>query len=264
MRTLSYDGSPPRRLGWRRLIDSAARWVYACLDIGLISHVKWYAQSGENVAMTSSSPEPQDAAWDADTKFGIAFHEYQLLMEGTDKITDRRQTVNTLFVSINALFLTGVGYLLFQSFQSFQKDRNTFWFLFGFLIIAVFMSVINATWLDLSDSNRRLVDLRIRYMKQLEKHLRHAGVFPVVHVPLEVGEGRVPGHLVDTTRGTYTLEDVLYNPETGKPPLSFSRAEQRVGTMLIGAYWLALLFAGAAYIVLVILPLNGVKLPAWI
>lgn len=197
--------------------------------------------------MTTSSPEPQDAAWDTDTKLGIAFHEYRLLMEGTDKITDRRQTVNTLFVSINALFLTGVGYLLFQSFQSFQKDPNAIWFIVGFLIIAVLMSLINWTWLELSDSNRRLIDLRIRYLKQLEKHLRHAGVFPVVDVPLKKGEGRIAGQKIDTTRGTYTLEDVLYNPVNGQLPLIFSRAEQRVGWVLTFAYWLALLFAWVAY-----------------
>ncbi len=188
----------------------------------------------------------------------VAFKEYQLLMEGTDKITDRRQTVNTLFVSINALFLTGVGYLLLQSFQSVT---HSVWFIVGFLIIAILMTIVNKTWLDLSESNRRLVDLRIRYMKQLEKHLREANVFPVVVVPLKADEVRETGVQTETTRGTYTLEDVLYNPDAKHQPLGFSRAEQRVGRAFTTAYWLALCIAVVAFAVIVGAPLLGVKLP---
>jgi len=179
-------------------------------------------------------------------------------MEGTDKITDRRQTVNTLFVSINALFLTGVGYLLLQSFQSVTHSA---WFIVGFLVIAILMTRINTTWLNLSESNRRLVDLRIRYMKQLEKHLRAENVFPVVVVPLKSDEVRVKGIQTETTRGTYTLEDVLYNPDAKHQPLGFSRAEQRVGRAFTAAYWLAFIIAIAAFAVIVGAPLIGVKLP---
>ena len=210
--------------------------------------------------MSDSSSTPPDVGWNNTINLGIAFHEYQLLMEGTDKITDRRQTVNTLFVSINALFLTGVGYLLLQSFQN---AAHALWFIVGFLIIALFMTRINRTWLKLSESNRRLVDLRIRYLKQLEKHMRQGGVFPLVDVPLKDDEARVIGQHIEQSRGTYTVEDVLYNPDARNPALGFSRAEQLIGRLLTRAYWLAFMFAIVAFIVQVLLPLNGVKLPVW-
>lgn len=188
----------------------------------------------------------------------VAFDEYKFLSEGTDDITDRRQTVNTLFVSINALFLTGVGYLLFQFFQS---SHDAVPFLIAFLAIAIITSLINSAWLSLSESNRKLVDLRIRYLKQLEKHLRQGGAFPEVVIPLKDYETRAPGKNVEETRGTYTLEDVLYNPGAKKQPFGFSRAEQRIGRTFTWAYWLALVFAILTYVYVVVLPAVGLTLP---
>ena len=190
--------------------------------------------------------------WTNPEALKIAFDEYKFLSEGTDDITDRRQTVNTLFVSINALFLTGVGYLLFQFFQS---SHDAIPFLIAFLAISIITSLINSAWLSLSESNRKLVDLRIRYLKQLEKHLRHGGAFPVVEIPLKKDEIRAESVNVETTRGTYTLEDVLYNPGAKKEPFGFSRAEQRIGKTFTVAYWVALIIAVVAYVVVVIAPM---------
>lgn len=192
-------------------------------------------------------------------------------MEGTDKITDRRQTVNTLFVSINALFLTGVGYLLLQFFHD-KSDSG--WFIGGFIIIAFIMTFINNTWLKLSESNRRLVDLRIRYMQRLEAHMRIGGIFPPVETPLKGDEAEADLNLTvvdreQTTnvrengqiesrrvsykalvdRGTYTIEDVLYSPTAQKVAFGFSRAEQRIGRMFAWSYWLAVALALFAFVV---------------
>jgi hypothetical protein len=193
--------------------------------------------------------------WTNPEALKIAFDEYKFLSESTDDITDRRQTVNTLFVSINALFLTGVGYLLFQFFQS---TRDALPFLVAFFIIAIITSLINSAWLSLSESNRKLVDLRIRYLKQLEKHLRQGGLFPVVETPLKKDETRAPDVHVEQTRGTYTLEDVLYNPNAQKEQFGFSRAEQRIGKTFTWAYRLAFVLAVCAYVYAVVLPELGV------
>jgi hypothetical protein len=202
--------------------------------------------------MGQPQPDQSSAQWTDPVALDVAFKEYQFLAESTDKITDRRQTVNTLFVSINALFLTGVGYLLLQFFQNIHE---ALFFLFGFLAIAIITGIVNRAWLKLSESNRRLVDLRIRYLKQLEKQLRHGGVFPVVETPLKPDEVRAGGAHVETTRGTYTLEDILYNPEAKKEPFGFSRAEQRIGRTFTIAYWLGFALAVAAYIVTVLIPM---------
>lgn len=195
--------------------------------------------------------QPQ-GAWQEKDALRVAFEEYRFLADSTDRITDRRQTVNTLFVSINALFLTGVGYLLLQFLQSMREAP---FFLLGFVAIAIITGIINRAWLRLSESNRRLVDLRIRYLKQLEKHLRHGGAFPEVETPLKKDEIRADGVHVETTRGTYTLEDVLYNPEAKKEPFGFSRAEQRIGRTFTFAYWVALVIAVFAYGTVVIAPM---------
>lgn len=169
-----------------------------------------------------------------------SFQEYQALAEGTDKVTDRRQTVNTLFVSINALFLTGVGYLLLQYVQS---DRPSAWFILGFLAIAWITSRINGAWLKLSEQNRRMVDLRIRYLQQIEKQLRDTGFLPTVAVPLRPDEIMADGKDSMTTRGTYSLEDVLYSPSAKRPPFSFTRAEQQIGRAFTWSYWVAVIVA---------------------
>jgi hypothetical protein len=165
---------------------------------------------------------------------------------GTDKITDRRQTVNTLFVSINALFLTGLGYLLLQFIQNLGRGGPLF--IIVFLAIAIVTARINRAWLKLSEQNRRLVDLRIRYLKQLEKQLRHGGVFPDIETPLKADESRVEGKNVVATRGTYTLEDVLYNPDAKTTVFGFSAAEQRIGRTFTAAYWFAFAFSLVAYL----------------
>jgi hypothetical protein len=207
-------------------------------------------------------PTPQSQPqmdWMSNDALTVAFQEYQFLSEGTDKITDRRQTVNTLFVSINALFLTGVGYLLFQFFETHGRSRS---FLIGFLVIAVITTLINRAWLKLSESNRRLVDLRIRYLKQIEAHLRDSAVFPSVTVLLKDDEISKDGPDKATTRGTYTLEDVLYNnPGVAKEQFSFSRAEQQIGRTFTSSYWLAFVLAAIAYLVVVILPLYIQSFP---
>lgn len=177
-----------------------------------------------------------------------SFQEYQALAEGTDKVTDRRQTVNTLFVSINALFLTGVGYLLLQYLSSQSASG---WFILGFVAIAWITTRLNSVWLKLSEQNRRMVSLRIRYLKEIEKQLRDSNFLPMVTVPLYDDEVMTDGEHSMTTRGTYTLEDVLYSPNAKRPAFSFTNAEQQIGHAFTWAYWIALIAAiavGASHV----------------
>lgn len=263
-------------------VDNATCRVYAVAVRSLASHncsvgrVERKAVAMQQTPQTQpvgpqQPPQGQPSAKWSDQALDIAFREYQLLMEGTDKITDRRQTVNTLFVSINALFLTGVGYLLLQFFHD-KSDSG--WFIGGFIIIAFIMTFINNTWLKLSESNRRLVDLRIRYMQRLEAHMRIGGIFPPVETPLKGDEAEADLNLTvvdreQTTnvrengqiesrrvsykalvdRGTYTIEDVLYSPTAQKVAFGFSRAEQRIGRMFAWSYWLAVALALFAFVV---------------
>ncbi len=213
----------------------------------------------------------------------LAFQEYQFVAEDTAKITDRRQTVNTLFVSINALFLSGVGYLLYLYFQTREGDARIFFFSIGFLAIALITTQLNRAWLRLSEQSRKLINLRIRYLERLEDLLRKTNYFPEVDTPLkgteedrkagkefEMPPDVFPGALVlhndeagkprrwMKTRGTYSLEEVLYNnPLAKKQPFSFSQAEQRIGATFTWAYWIAFIISVLAIAVQFIIFYTG-------
>jgi hypothetical protein len=204
-----------------------------------------------------------------DKRAEFVFDEYRSVAEDTAKITDRRQTVNTLFVTINALFLTGVGYLFLQFFQTNSGELLSIIFLPGFLAIAIITHLLNNTWLKLSEQSRNLIDLRIRYLKALEDWLRGSGYFPAVDTELKHDEAPPPA-LGDSevahtdgagktkrwmrTRGTYSIEDVFYGPKAKKEPFGFSRAEQRIGAIFTWSYWLA--FAVSVIAVAVQLGVN--------
>lgn len=211
--------------------------------------------------------------WRNPTVFDVAFREYQHLMEGTDRATDRRQTVNTLFVSINALFLTGVGYLLFQFFHEVfihevgkLDTRSACLYIAGFLVIVAITHRINGAWHKLSDQNRRLIDLRIRYMKRIEEGMRAAATFfPTVEVTLKDDEDHADAKPASaeadakrtlTTRGAYSLEDVLYsNPNPKAKTFGFTAAEQQIESAFTLSYWLALIVSILAYAATLAAPL---------
>ena len=193
----------------------------------------------------------------------FAFHEYEMVAEDTAKITDRRQTVNTLFVSINALFLTGVGYLIYTFFQTNGDGSHIVYYALGFLAIAIITTRINSSWLRLSEQSKNLINLRIRYLECLENLLRETNFFPTVDVPLtsnpELYEA-APKTLSDAEvshqdaagetqrwmriRGTYSLETVLYNnPNPKFKVFGFTQAEQTVGKAFTGAYWAAFILS---------------------
>lgn len=214
----------------------------------------------------------------------FAFQEYQMVADDTSKITDRRQTVNTLFVTINALFLTGVGYLLYLYFQAREGDLRIFFFSLGFLAIAVITTLLNRAWLRLSEQSRRLIDLRIRYLERLEGYMRVSGYFPSFETPLkgmnptsDKEYEAPPKTLADTTtshedeahvmrrwmntRGVYTLEEVLYNnPNPKYKVFGFSRAEQRVGATFKWAYWIAFAVSVIAIVVQTIIYYTGISI----
>jgi hypothetical protein len=202
----------------------------------------------------------------------LAFDEYKMVAEDTAKITDRRQTVNTLFVTINTVFLTGVGYLVYTFFQTNGDGSHVVYYAFGFLAIALITTRLNRSWLRLSEQSRKLIDLRIRYLERLEAFLRDTGYFPTFDTPLKGSdpdkdkeyesvppnfpgaENKHPDAAGSTkrwmnTRGTYSLEEVLYNnPNPKFKVFGFSRAEQLVGRTFTISYWAAFVISLIAII----------------
>lgn len=222
----------------------------------------------------------------------FAFNEYQMLVEDMAKLSDRRQMINTLFVTINTIFLTGVGYLLYKLGQAYGDNTQVLFFAIGFLVIAALTTVFNNAWRRIGGQYSNLVNLRVRYLKQLEVFMRASGFFPVFETSLSKTKKLVeippPGIYDDLsehddqsatkgidawntahpsdkpilnpvqpwlkTRGIYTLEDVLYsNPEKRFRASSFTKSEQQILVTFTSAYWAAF---GVSLICLIMLMLQ--------
>jgi hypothetical protein len=157
----------------------------------------------------------------------VRFKEYQALIEDTAKISDRRQTTNNIFVSLNVLFLTGLGLLFLQSGPHLSS-----WWVAGIFAIVTFIAItLNNNWLDQIEKSRRLVSLRIRYLEGLEDSLRASGEFENITVQPEKGGTPQAG------RGVYTFERMsLYSGSD--PRLGFTRSERALGITFNAIYLL--------------------------
>ena len=106
-------------------------------------------------------------------------------------------------------------------------------------------------WLRLSEQNRRLLNLRLRYLVALEKHLAQSEYFPSVTIslrPYEMREGQSSDKATFTGLGIYTIEgETLYHPTAKNKPFGFADAEVCVGRLFMAAYWAAFLIAGILY-----------------
>jgi len=192
---------------------------------------------------------PSDDARSKHKAFRYAFQEYELLVENTAMFSDNRQALSSLYISVvNLGFLTGAGYLLLQYFE---KSLQLWTLTLGLFAIACITSGVNMIWLRLSEQNRRLLNLRLRYLVALEKHLAQSENFPSVTIslrPYEMREGQSSDKATFTGRGIYTIEgETLYHPTAKNKPFGFADAEVCVGRLFMAAYWAAFLIAGILY-----------------
>lgn len=96
---------------------------------------------------------------------GGVFAQYSLLVKDTARISDRRQTVNTLYLSANSIILGGVV-LLVQ-----QADLRTAFLLFPVVVVAVAGFVLCLDWRRLIINYRKLLELRFSILEKLEEQL---------------------------------------------------------------------------------------------
>lgn len=114
------------------------------------------------------------------------FAEYTAIMETTGRLSDRRQTTNNHYVSLNVLFLTALGYLIF-----FSRLAN-WWIVVALSVMTITATIINSTWLRLIHRYTRLIGIRISYLEGLENLLRATGQYAEVHVAAGKQERVVP------------------------------------------------------------------------
>lgn len=194
-------------------------------------------------------PPRLDGAWDKPEAIKYAFREYEMLVENTAMFSDNRQALSSLYISVvNLGFLTAAGYLVLQYVEgSVHLATLTL----GLLAIAIVITGINIVWLRLSKQSRRLLNLRLRYLVELEKHLAQSGSFPAVTIRLtsyETSADKASSETTFTGRGIYTTEgETLYHPKAKNKPFGFADAEVGVGIVFIAAYWVAFVIAGLMY-----------------
>lgn len=171
--------------------------------------------------MAMNPPDRTASPWD----------QYPFLIEDTARLSDRRQTVNTLYLSANSLLLGALAILIQQS--KFQSVAIV-------LVVAVIAwagVVICADWRRLIANYRELLKLRFRLLNELESR---PDFFYLVK--------------------TFQREnEELYNPESKKrnPSLGlfgFSAVEEKIPGVFQFLYICGFLIAAA----LTVLVVSGV------
>ena len=156
---------------------------------------------GENKVMIDSENGLfNEEIIESSKSLAILLEQYKLYVELTDKISERRQTVNTFFLSLNSILITGLMIFLTQVGGA---QTNCIW-----ILIAIVTGIVAcATW-------RRL----IRSYGEL-----NAGRFQVIHLL----ESRLPARLFD-------FEWKIL--EQGKRYKPFTRTEVNVPLVFITMY----------------------------
>jgi len=89
--------------------------------------------------------------------------EYRAVMENYAQLAMRRQNLNTLFVGLNAFFLTGIGFLLLEShFNAWLLVCEV-----GAITVAIFP--MNVLWLRALARYRFMIEVHSDYLKHMEQ-----------------------------------------------------------------------------------------------
>jgi hypothetical protein len=151
------------------------------------------------------------------------FEQYQLIVEDTARLSDRRQTINNIYLSANSLLLGGIAVLAQQSGLKSLADI----FLI-FLLVCAGM-VLCFDWSRLIENYRKLIALRFDLLKKIEV----SSDFPA---PIQ----------------TYTEEEVLYPSDPGKRRFGFTRVEVNLPLVFITLYVLVVIGSIVLYYPLIV------------
>jgi len=99
--------------------------------------------------------------------------EYKIVLDDINRLSDRRQRSNDVFIALNGLFLTALGILLFAS------RLTTWWVPAALVVVSVVAVLINVIWLRSLRLYRRVSRAELQYANGLESLLRQSGAEPV-------------------------------------------------------------------------------------
>ncbi len=147
--------------------------------------------------------------------------EFKAILENTANLSDRRQTVNDIFVGLNSLFLTGLAFLFITS------HLQNWWTTAAFGGVTVLTSLINGVWWTLASRYRTLIQMRYSLLEEMEKQIQTLGEYPEYTVTIKGARGKT--FAAKTRFGTLALEHALH--DQGAAVYGFTRVESRLITL---------------------------------
>lgn len=105
-----------------------------------------------------------DKPYPANEKYqGHLFEQYKLFVEMADRISARRQTASSFFLSVNTALISVIGYLHLES--SPQPKDSFFW------IVTTAGIALSYLWYRIIRSYRDLNSAKFKVIHEIEKHL---------------------------------------------------------------------------------------------
>jgi hypothetical protein len=95
--------------------------------------------------------------------------EYRAILEDTAAMNGRRQNTNGLFVSINVVFLTALGFLLLST------HLNSWWTAATLVIVTLAIRPLNISWIRTIRVYKTLIDIRHKTLQRVENEFNFVG-----------------------------------------------------------------------------------------
>jgi hypothetical protein len=158
------------------------------------------------------------------------FDDYKTVIENTAKLSDRRQTINDIFVGLNSLFLTALGFL----FVSLQL--TSWWPTIVFAFVSAATTVINTTWMRINNRYRELIRVRLAYAQAREMQLQEQFQAPTVRVIIDPHKKTKKD---ETMFGVLQWEERTLYPPDDSPHIkaNFSQLEQQLIRFFLVSYF---------------------------
>jgi len=136
---------------------------------------------------------------------------YTALIADAANTSTRRQTVNNIYIGVNGLFLTAMGFLLVSS------HLDSWWVVAAAVAIALAVTPLNRTWLRTLKYYEKLLTARYKTMREIEVHNQITerlfgadNAVPTANRPSLAAQAAIP-----TAGSPFTGQP--FNPATGSP-----------------------------------------------
>jgi len=123
--------------------------------------------------------------------------EYRAILEDTAAMNGRRQNTNGLFVSINVVFLTALGFLLLSS------HLDSWWTAAALVTVTFAILPLNMSWIRTIGVYKKLIGIRHKTLQRIEKDFNFEGRLYRQYLEPEIG--KTPIIRVETSIAWYFL-----------------------------------------------------------